>query len=102
MKVLTKIFKGVANEIRISILKLLINEKEMELDKISKRLRKPYKTIARHLKILEYNNFVESQLRNGIAYYKIKKDEKFPYNLMILKIIETSLKKTKILGFSRK
>lgn len=95
MEVITKIFKAVANDIRINILRLLLKEKEMELEKISRKIKKPYKTVARHLKILESNNFLDSELRNGVAYYRIKRDDRFPYNLHILKIIQISSKKRK-------
>ncbi len=84
IKAFTKIFKRLVNKRRIDILKLLLYKKEMELEKIIKRLRRPYKTIARHLKILEHSNLVESGSRDIIAYCN---------NLVIPKTLKFSLKK---------
>lgn len=88
MNVLTKVFKAVANENRLRILKVLMDERAREIGEIANEVNLPYKTTARNLKILEKYDFLKSNVNSGIVYYQIRKDRKLFYNQMILRMIE--------------
>lgn len=90
MNVLTKVFKAVANENRLRILKVLMDERAREIGEISNEVNLPYKTTARNLKILEKYDFLKSNVNSGIVYYQIRKDKKLFYNQMILTMIKRS------------
>jgi len=84
---LVKIFKALANQHRIDLLHLL-RDGEKEIRELSKKLRLPYKTVARNLKILERTNLVVSRRWKGTVYYSLRKEDHLQYNQMIFRIIE--------------
>lgn len=90
MNVLTKVFKAVANENRLRILKVLMDGRAREIGEISNEVNLPYKTTARNLKIFEKYDFLKSNVNSGIVYYQIRKDRKLFYNQMILTMIKRS------------
>jgi len=84
MKMLTNIYKSVANEKRLKMLLLLLKNKEMKLKDIYRKLRIPQATASRNLKILEKNHFVSSWYERGEVFYSIIESDDFPYNKVIL------------------
>jgi DNA-binding transcriptional ArsR family regulator len=53
MDILLKIYKAVANQQRLNIIKLLIKHKELSVSEISRRIGKSIKTTSTHLSQLE-------------------------------------------------
>ena len=88
MKMLTNIYKSVANEKRLKMLLLLLKNKEMKLKDIYRKLRIPQATASRNLKILEKNHFVSSWYERGEVFYSIVESDDFPYNKVILDSIK--------------
>lgn len=60
-----------ANEKRLSILTLLMEEKEMSLQAISHRLNLPLKTASRNLNLLKQSGFLLSTTRRAQAIFHI-------------------------------
>lgn len=71
MKQWTKIFKALANENRLSILRLLGKEKELPVRTICSKLDLGVKLVSKHLSILSHMNLVEGQGKLGSVYYKL-------------------------------
>ena len=95
MDLLLKLFKSLANEKRVKIVKTLLDYKEMTLDSIVEELDLPYKTVARNLKILEKSGLVKSRIWNGIAYYSLDENPEFYYNRTLIEIIRVYFKEKK-------
>jgi len=88
MNVLTKVFKAVANENRLRMLKVLMDGRAREIGEISNEVNLPYKTTARNLKILERQDLLKSNVNFGFTYYQIKNNKKLFYNQMIFTMIK--------------
>lgn len=88
MNFLTKILKAAANENRLKILKVLMDNKAKEIGEIANEVNLPYKTTARNLKILEKYDFLKSNVNRGLVYYQIKSDKKLFYNQTIFTMVK--------------
>lgn len=64
-------FKVLANQKRLMILSLLLEEKEMFLQAISERLKIPLKTASRNLALLKTAGFVVSKTKRAQVAYEI-------------------------------
>ncbi len=71
MKEWTKIFKGLANENRLAILKTLAKHGELPVKMICQKLDKKVKLVSKHLGILAHMNIVEGQGKLGSVWYKL-------------------------------
>ena len=89
MDITLRIFKAVANEKRIRLIRLLHKKGRMSLRKISDALDIPEATACRNLKILEHVGLIKSEIRNAIADYWINADKHAVINQQVLKIITT-------------
>lgn len=88
MDFLLKIFKALANEHRIELLRLLLEGKEKEISEFSGKLRLPYKTVARNLKILEQTNLVNSRRWKGLVYYSLRNEPRLEYNKVLYGLLQ--------------
>lgn len=88
MKELVKIFKALGNERRLQILKVLINEGSLTLLEISKIINFSFKTVSKHLIILEDAGFVTRNLEGRRQYFAIAPLKKEDPQLEILKILK--------------
>jgi DNA-binding transcriptional ArsR family regulator len=87
MDFLTQLFKGVANERRLEMLELLLDEKEVPIEEIASRLKIPEATCCRNLKILERVHIVRSHRRNERVFYSRDDAQGFFYNRTIIDLI---------------
>ncbi|NWF93989.1 MAG: winged helix-turn-helix transcriptional regulator [Syntrophaceae bacterium] len=87
MDFLVKIFKALANEHRVQLLRLLLGGQEKEISELARTLRLPYKTVARNLKILEQTNLVSSRRWKGMVYYSLRNDPDLEYNRLLYGMI---------------
>jgi DNA-binding transcriptional ArsR family regulator len=95
MDIVQRIFKSLAGKTRLDILLLLLEKGELTVNEISSLLHRQISTVSRNLRILEKDNFVKARHTSRNAYYSIKKDEKYKYNLKILKLLKERLKEIK-------
>lgn len=102
MDIIQRIFKSVSGKTRLDILLLLLEKGELAVNEISSLLNRKMNTISQNLRILEKDNFVKVRHTSKNAYYSIKRDKKYKYNLEILKILEKRLKEIKEFANSKK
>jgi DNA-binding transcriptional ArsR family regulator len=95
MDIVQRIFKSLAGKTRLDILLLLLEKEELTVNEISFLLNRQVSTISRNLRILEKDNFVKARHTSRNVHYFIKKDEKYKYNLKILKLLKERLKEIK-------
>jgi DNA-binding transcriptional ArsR family regulator len=95
MDIVQRIFKSLAGKTRLDILLLLLEKEELTVNEISSILHRQVSTISRNLRILEKDNFVKARHTSRNVHYSIKKDEKYKYNLKILKLLKERLKEIK-------
>ncbi len=94
MDFLVKIFKALANSHRIELLHILRDGAE-EISDIARKLRLPYKTVARDLKILERTNLILSRRWKGVVYYSLRNEDHFEYNKVLFNLIEKRYERSK-------
>jgi DNA-binding transcriptional ArsR family regulator len=103
MDFLVKIFKALANEQRIQLLRLLLGSEEKEISELAHKLSLPYKTVARNLKILEQTNLVNSRRWKGMVYYSLRNEPGLEYNKLLYDLIRKRFTRPNIdLTFLRK
>lgn len=95
MDILQRIFKSLSGKTRLDILLLLLEKGELTVNEISSLLNRKSFTISRNLRILEKDNFVKARHTSRYVYYSIKRDDKYGYNLAILRILKKRLKEIK-------
>lgn len=71
MKEWTKIFKALANENRLAILKVLAKQGELPVKIICHKVDRGVKLVSKHLSILAHLNIVEGQGKLGSVWYKL-------------------------------
>lgn len=86
---LEQAFKALANEKRIVILKLLLEEKEMFLQGISERLNIPLKTAARNLAVLKAAGFVLSTTKRAQVMYVINAETREDHVVALLMLLRS-------------
>ena len=92
MDLLIKLFKSLANEKRVKIVKILLENEWITLTSIVDELQLPYKTVARNLKILEKAGLVKSRIMKGLAYYSLDNKPDYYYNKKLIEIIDKYFK----------
>ncbi len=95
MDILQRLSKSVSGKTRLEILLLLLEKGELSVSEISSALNRKINTTSQNLRILEKDNFVKVRHASTNAYYSIKRENKYNYNLDILKILEKRLKEIK-------
>ena len=93
MDYLLQLFKGVANDRRIKLIELLLDNGEMYIEDIAFTLKIPLSTCCRNLKVLERVYVVLSRRKNGRVLYQLNNPDKHPYNKLVLKLVKRSRKK---------
>ena len=71
MKEWTKIFKALANENRLAILKVITKHGELSVKMICQKLDKKVKMVSKHLGILSHMSIVEGEGKLGSVWYKL-------------------------------
>ena len=71
MKHATKIFKILANEKRLKILRLLIDSDELSVGQIAEELKMPLVTVSRHLEKLRSGELVKFREDGLKMYYSL-------------------------------
>jgi len=90
MNYVLQLFKAVANERRLKMVKVLLEKGELSIGEIAEELRIPLATCCRNLKILEKAYVVLSRYKNGKALYKLNNPGKHKYNKVIIELIKLS------------
>ena len=88
MDYLLQLFKGVANERRMKLIKLLLDKGEMYIEDIAAELKIPLATCCRNLKVLERVYMVKSRRKNGRVLYQLNNPTKHSYNKTIIELIK--------------
>ncbi len=89
MDIATKVFKAVANEKRIKILKLLLKEDdEMSVESIAESLKIGYKTASQHLQKLANVGLVKKRQKGLYSFYSINYDASKIFNSAILDVLK--------------
>ena len=65
MRLLSKKFKALGNEKRLTITRMMLNNEKLTVSKIAKRLGITFKAASKHLLILESAGFVK-RAKNGL------------------------------------
>lgn len=73
MKQLERIFKGLANRRRLSIIKTLLKQKVMTVAEIAEKINLSFKATSKHLVILRQLDIVDCQQKSLSVYYSISK-----------------------------
>lgn len=71
MKELTSIFKALANERRLKIIKILTLDKELSVSEIAERIDLSLKSTSKHLLILERTGFLKNRMVSLNIFYSI-------------------------------
>lgn len=82
-----QLFKAVANDRRLRIIELLLNQGELPLDEIAAQLKIPLATTCRNLKILEKAYLVISRYKEGYVRYNLNKPNEHIYNKFIIELV---------------
>jgi len=95
MDILQRLFKSVSGKTRLDILLLLLEKEELSVGEIATSLNRKINTISQNLRILEKDNFVKVRHTSTNAYYSLKEEPKYKYNLDILRILEKRFQEIK-------
>jgi predicted transcriptional regulator len=82
-----RLMKALANETRFEIIQYLIENKQLSLEEIVRRINRPYKTIAGHLKILEKSGLLRSHRWKGEVLYSLDASGTKYYNRQLVGLI---------------
>jgi len=70
------LIKALASPGRLKILRLLFQEKELNISQVGKKVKLPYKSVNQHLKILKKVGFVEEEKIGRIRIFRVKEENK--------------------------
>lgn len=93
MDYILQVFKALANERRLKILELLLDEKEISIRDIASKLKIPLATCCRNLKILEKVYLINSRIKSNEAFYSLNLPKEHPYNKLIFQLIQLRRKR---------
>ncbi len=93
MDFLLRMFKSLANETRLEIIKLLVKERRFSLDDIVTSISRPYKTVAGHVKHLEKSGLLKSQRHRGEMLYFLNASSNLYYNQQLIGLIKKQMGK---------
>ena len=88
MDYLLQLFKGLANETRLKIVELLLDGREYSIEDIANKLKIPFATCCRNLKIMERVYLIESRRKLGYVFYRLNKPDKHMYNKLIVELVK--------------
>ncbi|HAX61383.1 MAG TPA: transcriptional regulator [Elusimicrobia bacterium] len=90
MDLATKIFKAVANERRVKIIRILGKKGEMTVNSIANELNLSTPSVSKHLLKLENVGLLKKRQTSKWIYYSINLDKNKRLNFAILKICKKS------------
>lgn len=102
MQQLIKTFKSMSDEIRLRILKILQNKKELCVCQITQALDISQTRASRNLGILKDAGFVNARREGLWIYYSINKKNINGYHLVLSKFLKNRLNDEKIIKEDRK
>lgn len=85
----------VGHSSRLRLLNLLLESEPMHVGEISEKLRMPFKTASRNLKLLERAGFAISQNKGFYIYYSVRKEGAHPDNVALLALVKKAFSKRK-------
>ena len=85
--------KALANETRLDIIQHLIENKQLSLEEIVRRINRPYKTIAGHLKILERSGLLKSHRWKGEVLYSLNASSTMYYNRQLVGLVRRRIRR---------
>lgn len=88
MKEWTKVFKALANENRLKILRLLTKKRELPVKAISQHIDLGIKATSKHLIILANMNMLQSQGKLGSVWYTLHPTIRSEVNHIIHKFLK--------------
>lgn len=88
MDFFVRLIKALSNETRLEIVEYLINDEQLSLEEIVRRINRPYKTIAGHLKILEKSGLLRSQRWKGEVLYSLHVPFGMHYNRTLVELVK--------------
>jgi predicted transcriptional regulator len=83
-----RLMKSLANETRLEIIQHLIENKQLSLEEIVRRINRPYKTIAGHIKILEKSGILRSRRWKGEVLYSLDTSRAKYYNHQLVNLVK--------------
>ncbi len=88
MELTVKVFKALANQKRLNMLRLLMREGELPVSVISKRLKISFTSASKNLLKLENVGLVKRRENSIWIYYEINRDRKYPYQELLFKFVK--------------
>ena len=88
MELMVKVFKALANQKRLNILRLLMGDGELPVSVISKRLRISFTSASKNLLKLENVGLIKRREDNIWIYYEINQDRKYLYRELLFKFVK--------------
>lgn len=76
MRELTRRLKALANERRLKIIESLMDKDELTVGEISQKLKLSYKSVSKHLLILENAGFLSRRQTSTYVYYSLARPKK--------------------------
>ena len=95
MDYILQLFKALANERRLDILKTLLRGEELSIENIASETKMPFATCCRNLKILERTYVVTGRRERGFVLYSLNKPQEHLYNKHVIEILNLRIKKKK-------
>lgn len=81
-KDLVKVLKALANERRLSILRLIYKNKQFSVTGLSEIMDMPFRSVSKHLSVLSSVDLISGEQKSWNKFYSINK-EKFPKEFLI-------------------
>jgi len=85
MELVVKVFKALANQKRLNILRLLMREGELPVSVIAKRLRISFTSASKNLLKLENVGLIKRREDSIWIYYEINRDRTYLYRELLFK-----------------
>lgn len=87
MELVLKVFKAVANQRRLHILRLLMKEGELPVSVVSRKIGISFTSTSKHLLKLENVGLIRRRETKNWVYYSINPDRKYEYWDIVFKFI---------------
>jgi len=87
MELVLKVFKAVANQRRLNILRLLMREGELPVSVVSKKISISFTSTSKHLLKLENVGLIRRRETKNWVYYSINPDRKYKYRDILFKFL---------------
>jgi len=88
MEVTLKVFKALANQKRLNILRLLMRDGELPVSVISKKLRISFTSASKNLLKLENVGLIKRREDSIWIYYEINRNKEYFYRELLFKFVK--------------